>query len=924
MPIDGYPSAIAEIEAPDTAGDGPAGSEDRTKERDRFFDLTLDMLCTAGFDGCFQDLNPAWERVLGWSIEELTSRPFIDFVHPEDVEATAAVAGSLFENDSQTVSFENRYRAKDGSYRWLLWTARSSQADQRLYATAHDITDRKRAEEAGAASEKRFRSAFENALTGMALTAPDGRLLEVNDVLCTMLGRSEQALLSGSFRDVTHPDDVDRDVERMQRVLRGESPGSRWEKRYIHADGHVVWVDLSTSLVRDGTGDPLYFSAQMLDISDRKRSEEENARKELMLRGIIDNNTALISVKDLEGRYMLANESLKGAFDVNGEWLIGKTDWDLDTDLAAVWRENDLRARAGAYHLEEWSDAADGRHYYHSIKFPLSDGEGRVYATCGVSLDVTEERRSQEALREQEGFLHAVLQSLDEGVIASDQEGRVKLYNDRARELNGVPPTETSPDTWTQYYSLLEADGSTPIPIDETPMRRTLRGEVVLDEELTVVAAHHDPRLLKLSGRPIFDESGVQMGAVCVGRDVTASKRAKRELQQARDEALEASRMKSEFLANMSHEIRTPMNGVIGMSELLLDTDLTAEQREYAQMACSSGEVLLTVVNDILDLSKIEAGKLELEEADFDVVGAAEGCCALLRPRAEQKGLELRFEVQGEIPQSLRGDENRLRQILLNLVVNAIKFTERGAVTVAVRAERAPSEGAGQILRFKVSDPGVGIDPSQVARLFAPFAQADSSTTRRHGGTGLGLSISKQLVGMMQGEIGAESEAGVGSTFWFTIPLRTAGATGPDRAALDPGDSGPPDEEGDGRPVILVAEDNTINQVLAVKQLEKRGYRADVVADGRAAVEALLAGAYSAVLMDCQMPVMDGYEATAEIRRQEGAARRIPIVAVTAHSMTGDRDRCLAAGMDDYLSKPIRPHELDAVIERYCGAEEAP
>ena len=649
---------LAEVTDTSTTDDERSPAITRSADRERFFDLTLDMLCTAGFDGRFQDLNPAWERVLGWSIEELTSRPFIDFVHPDDVEATAAVAGSLFENDSQTVSFENRYRTKDGSYRWLLWTARSSKADQRLYATARDITDRKRAEEASAASEKRFRSGFENALTGMALTAPGGRPLEVNSVLCTMLGRSEEALLAGNFREITHPHDGARDAEIFQGILRGDSPGARWEKRYIHGNGQTVWVDLSTSLVRDNAGEPLYFSTQVLDISERKRAEGE--------------------------------------------------------------------------------------------------------------------------------------------------------------------------------------------------------------------------------------------------------------LQQARDDALEASRMKSDFLAHMSHEIRTPMNGVIGMNELLLDTELTDEQREYARMACSSGESLLSLLNDILDLSKIEAGKLDLDEADFDVVRASGECCALLRRRAEQKGLELRFETHGELPGCVHGDENRLRQILTNLVANAVKFTVEGEVRVSLRS--GPGEGT---LRFEVSDPGAGIDPSQIARLFDPFVQANSSTTREYGGTSLGLSISKQLVEMMHGEIGAESEIGSGSVFWFTLPLEAAGTVSAGEA--EEADSAPASEHPtDARPVVLVAEDNPINQVLAVKMLEKRGYRSDVVADGRAAIDALDAGEYSAVFMDCQMPVMDGYEATAEIRGKEDPSRRTPIVAITAHSMTGDRDRCLAAGMDDYLSKPIKSDALDAVLERYC------
>ena len=450
------------------------------------------------------------------------------------------------------------------------------------------------------------------------------------------------------------------------------------------------------------------------------------------------------------------------------------------------------------------------------------------------------------------------------------------------------------------------------------------RGEPVVDAEVRYRC--RDGSFRWLSWRSISKPSqGTIYG---IGRDVTEKRLAAEALERANE-------ARAEFLANMSHEIRTPMNAIVGLSSLLLKGRLPPEERSWAEGVKTSADGLLRIIDDILDFSKIEAGKLVVETVDFRLRETLDGVVALLAPRAQAQGIDLRLEVADAVPDWLKGDPTRLRQVLLNLAGNAVKFTSEGRVTLAVEPTRSaaggtfqmPADGGTFAIRFAVHDTGVGIPPEVLETLFSPFTQADSSTTRRYGGTGLGLTISQRMVELLGGDIECESTPGVGSTFRFTLPFEPSDrVVGEVPEAIADGSRPEADERAERQHSyrILVAEDDEINRLVVLRMLNDLGFRAEAAGNGLEVLAALDRETFDLVLMDCQMPVLDGYETTHRIRRGEGAGRHLPIVAVTAHALKGERERCLAAGMDDYISKPFTEEGLTTLLDRWLGSARRP
>jgi PAS domain S-box-containing protein len=1097
-------------------------SEGRTRA---IVETTPDGIITMTTDGLIRSFNPGAERIFGYAAEEVVGEP-LRMVMPERFHAPHEegfrrylAGGEAHVVDKGAVEFAGL--RKDGSEFPLELSIGEMRGEGDVLFTGivRDVTERKRAEISVRENEERFRQLFNQSVDALFVHDASGRIVDCNDEACRSLGYTREELLSIRIQDLA-TDLVSNREERpateptlWQRALSGE-PGKvagvhRGEHR--RRDGTSFPVEVYVGSVDYGGERMIFASAR--DVTERVRAEDALRESEEQYRGLIETvQEGIASIAAEGGIISYCNDAYAQILGLSPDELVGKSFFDFldeeERDKAMLQRELRMEGLVTAYEVRV--TAADGsKKDVSATGSPIFDPDGSYAGAVQTIVDVTQRKRAEEEIRETNARMELLRMITTTANEVSDFEEAVRISLELVLAHTGWPVGHAylveggsggetvSTDLWQledpqRFEDFVRVtEGTRFVPGLGLPGRVLESGEPVwitgisedsnsprarTAKDLGVKAAFAFPVLMGQEVVAVLEffsteavspeeqllETLAQVGTQ-LGR-VNERKRYEKDLVEAREAAEAANSAKSEFLANMSHEIRTPMNGVIGMTDLLLDTALDREQREYTEAIRLSGENLMVIINDILDFSKIEAGAMRLETIDFDLRSAVEDVVALLARRAQDKGIELASLIEPGMPTALRGDPGRLRQVLTNLVGNAVKFTQEGGVVVKVALAEESSDAV--VVRFEVRDTGIGMTPEQRSRLFQSFTQADASTTRRYGGTGLGLAISRRLVEMMGGEIEVESEPGVGSTFSFTVPLESqpdgtavpqrrlddlggmralivddnatnrrvlseqlsswgieneSAEDGPraleelrlaaesaapyDLAILDmqmPGMDGMElarrikkdsdvsaarlvlltsvGQRGEGekarqagieayltKPVrqsefydalvtvmnateeahsreeaqlvtrqslrerravrrarVLVAEDNPVNQKVAARMLENLGYSVDVAEDGLGTLEAFSSTDYGAILMDVQMPKMDGYRATEEIRRreEEHGAARTPIIAMTANAMEGDRERALEAGMDDYVPKPAKREELDAVLKRWIPQEE--
>ena len=866
-----------------------------------------ELITVINADGTIRYDSPAHEQLLGYASEDRIGTDALAPLHPDDAPRILALFARSTAVPGQTVRMDYRYRHRDGSWRFMEAIGTNLLHDPAVagvVVNSRDITERKRMEEDLRNSEEYLKLLFDYAPDAVYLNDVEGRFLDGNRAAERMIGYRKSDLIGHSFLtlNVLAPDQVATAAQLLVDSL--ERPMGPLEMTLNRKDGSQVAVEVRTYPV-NLKGRRLILGVAR-DVTERKASEAALRRSENHFRALIEHATDLVGLVDGEGTVRYVSPSIQRILgqrpdECEGRKMLALVHPDDLTRMAEAFRANLEAVGPGAPMIVRLRHHDGSWRTLESISTNLLADEA-VRGVVVNARDITDRLRAEE---ERDRFF-----TLSRDLLCvTDLDGTFKRTNGAWQKLLGFTPDDLRT---LQARDLVHPDD---LEATMAGVSRLAAGEPVTNPQNRFRCKDGSYKWIEWAATISTSEGLVYSS----GRDITERKRVETQFEQAAEAAEAASRSKSEFLANMSHEIRTPMNGIIGLTELLLDTPLAEEQREYLDMVKSSADGLLVVINDILDFSKIEAGWLDLDHVAFGLRDCLGRMIKVLDLRARAKGVTLSHSVSATVPDEVVGDANRLRQIVINLIGNAIKFTEHGEVTLRVDCESKTDSFAH--LHFYVKDSGIGIPPAKQRAIFQAFEQGDGSATRKFGGTGLGLTISANLVELMGGRIWVESEVGRGSTFHFTarfalprqrlavIPLTDESCASTSAPAHDTVPSVPLR--------ILLAEDNRVNQTLARRMMEKEGHRVLVAEDGRRAIAMLRDGSFDVVLMDIQMPEMDGFEATAAIRaRERKTGVHVPIIAMTAHAMKGDEERCLAAGMDGYVSKPIDTPTLLAAIAR--------
>ena len=852
------------------------------------------------------EVNRRFCELFGYGRDELVGQS-VEIVHPDHEQytrfgqwlANAHANGSL-------VQIEWQYRRKDGSLFWAVISGGAitlADDDVGVVWNLTDITERKQAEEELLAERSHLQSLFEVNGSGMLVVSSTRQILQVNTQFCNLFGYSREELVGQSAR-ILHLDGQHyEDWAPCYQEARAGKPMASAEYPWRRKDGTIFWCFFAGAKMQLPNGEPGVLW-NVIDITERK--EAETALRQFSL--VVEQSANIVVITDPAGVIKYVNPRFSEVTGYSREEAIGQNPrllksghhppelyvklWQTIT-AGRPWRGELLnRTKAGNEYWEQTTIT------------PLLDDTGAISNFVAIKEVITERK----ATEQQMALLNFALDTVHEAAFMVDQSARFYYVNQEGCRSTGYSRDE--------LLQMGIADIDPDFPVDHWDEF----WQQLIDQRTVTFEGRHKTKAGQLYPVEItanyleFDGQGYNLGLV---RNITERKKTEALLQESKERAESANRAKTEFLANMSHELRTPMHGIISMAHLLRSTELNEEQQDCLEGMELSAKSLLALISDILDISKVEAGKLELEYADFSLRQTLQEVITSQSYSIRQKGLQLFTDLPGELPDILQGDALRVKQILLNLLGNAIKFSERGSISIAVKA--VSRDGNTIVLRLSVSDTGIGMSAAAMERIFAPFEQADSSTTRRYGGTGLGLSICRRLVELMGGRIWAESTQGVGSSFYVELPFLLQRQVEPPQKPSPLVSSG----LAASRPLtILLAEDNLINARSMSAILSRMGHQVTTVADGLLALEQWRAATWDCILMDVQMPVLDGVEATRQIRLEEQQrGSHTAIIALTAHALRGDRERLLAEGFDSYVPKPVDIELLLAELSQLTAQE---
>jgi PAS domain S-box-containing protein len=815
-----------------------------------------------------------------------------------------------------------------------------------VVSTMKDIADRKRAEERLLESEQRFRDAIENFPNVFVIYDQDRRVQFVNSKGLQIIGLSEKDVIGRKDEEIFPPDMINSYLPALKRAIETKTLQVLERTRHISMGGQTIIVNILPLL--DDNRNIRHIMGITYDITERKRAEEALRESEQRYREIIETAEEGIAIHETDGTITYVNRRMADMLGYSRKEIIGRSSLDFvdDEERKKVIQLRESLKEEGGFTKERKMRRKDG-----SILWTLSnlsprlDGAGNFIGYLAMYTDISERKRAEEEIRRSEERFRSIFESTQEAIILIDAEMRCINANPGAGVITGIPheqlvgqflqdfvnPGFDLSATWPAFkktgrfagevgirhkdgtFRTVEATGRADIlPGQHLFVGHDITERMRMEDELRRARDKLEERVQERTAELSDANENLEVINEELQVEISEHKKTEKNLIAAKEAAEAAVEAKAAFLANMSHELRTPLNAVIGYSGLLLDDNLTNEQKENIESIKDSGEALLAIISDILEFSRAEKEKVELEQQPLSLKRCIEESMDMVAVQADKKGLNLSYTIGYGIPDTIIGDPGRLRQILVNLLSNAVKFTDKGNISVFVSS--IALEGNKCKITFEVRDTGIGMPQDKMNRLFKPFEQLEYVISRKRNGAGLGLSISKKLVELMGGEIWTESEEGKGSTFRFTIQANTIPGKHLDLGEKDRSVYKNLSVE---KPLsILVAEDNPSNQKVLVEMLKRLGYRPDAVADGVEVLQALKIRPYDLIFMDIRMPEMDGLTAAKEIRRliPDSGPR---IVAVTAFAMEGDREKCLEAGMDGYIAKPVKLGDLAEVLDKY-------